>query len=416
MGMRLAMFTDSFHPELGGIQDSILFNVRELSARGHEVLVVAPAAARRDYVRVNLPVMDVDLGKTVQVYRLPSVPAPSSSQQSRLAIPNGRCWRRVADFDPEVIHSHTFFGIGLEALRTARRLGRPLVGTNHWLVSAFDSYVPAPVRRAYRHLSGRLVARYYQKCDWVTAPSGYALAQMQRLGLRPPSSIISNPIDTSVFRPAAAGERCTLKSRLKLGDAVVVSAGRLGREKHVDVIIRAVAAARECIPHISLVVAGHGSEQTSLQRLACELGLGERVRFVGTLNHAALSELFAAAEVFAIGSTSETQSMVLLQAMACGLPAVAARSGALIEYVDSEAGLLADPNSPVDFARKIVAAMVKSEPLESMRQAATKLAQAFRVESIATKWENLYTQLRLCRRGRIRHPGSRSADLTRHGT
>lgn len=386
------MFTDNFYPELGGIQDSILATVRELGARGHQIMLMAPSASHRDYARVGRAPTEPDLGPNVRICRLPSVHVPSSSQQSRLAIPTGSQWRRVAAFNPYIIHTHTFLGVGLEATRTARRLGLPLVGTNHWNVGAFDVYVPFG-RAVFRRVSSRLVTRYYQKCNWVTAPSRFSLADMQAYGLSRPSSVVSNPIDTAQFRPVGPREKISLKARLKLGNSVVVYAGRLGKEKRIDVLIRAIAAARKHIPQISMVVAGHGSDKSRLEKLASELGLDRQIRFVGTLDHGRLAELFAAADVFAIASTSETQSMVLLQAMACGLPVVGAQSGGLSEHIPGSVGRQVNADDPTEVAEQLTAILSCPQMQAQMGCAARSFVQTFSVPSIADAWEAIYTRL-----------------------
>ena len=389
MNVRLAVFSDSFYPELGGIQDSILATARELGARGHQILLVAPAAAPRDFTRIGLPVREPDLGPNVRIHRVRSMPVPSSSQQSRLAIPSRQSRDAVAAFEPNLIHTHTFLGIGLQAVRTARGLETPLIGTNHWSVGGFDLYVPF-FRGAFRRITSRLVARYYQQCDCVTAPSQFTIEEMQTSGLRRPCSVVSNPIDTTLFHTVTPQTKQELKSRLNLGNSVVVCAGRLGREKRVDVLIRAIAAARQSVPDISLVVAGHGSARDQLEKLANELGIADRVRFVGTLNHAALAELFAAADAFAIASTSETQSMVLLQAMACGLPVVGAVAGGLVEHIPPSVGSLADSADPTDFAQKLAQLLAEPRAIEPMKQASRTFAERFSITSIADTWEDIY--------------------------
>ena len=388
VNLRLAVFSDNFYPELGGIQDSILATARELGARGHKILLIVPSASRRDYARINQPAFEPDMGSSVQIHRVASLPVPSSSQQSRLAIPNPGCMRVVEAFAPQLIHTHTFLGIGWQAIRCACRLRTPLIGTNHWAVSGFDLYLPW-ARRAFRRLSSHLVARYYQHCEWVTAPSQYTIDEMKSSGLRRSCSVVSNPIDTTLFHPVAPVTKQALKARLGLGHSVVVCAGRLGREKRVDVIIRAIAAARRRIADVSLVVAGHGAARPQLEQLARDVGINEQIRFVGTLDHRALAELFAAADVFSIASTSETQSMVLLQALACGLPVVGARAGGLTEHIPPGVGALADPLSPEDFAAKIVR-LFETRTLEPTRQAARAFVEPFSIASIADAWEDLY--------------------------
>lgn len=411
--LRIAMFSDNFHPELGGIQDSILASARALGARGHRILLFAPAASARDYARANLPVAEPELGPNVTVRRLFSLPVPSSSQQSRVVVPLGRCWREAAGFGAALVHSHTFLGVGFEALRTARRLGLPLVGTNHWAVGAFDLYAPV-ARDAFRRVSLRAVTRYYQACDRVTGPSRFTIDDMVAGGLTRPCSVISNPIDTDIFRPAAGAARQVLKDELGLTGETIVYAGRLAREKCIDVLIRAFAGLAAGRPAALLVLAGHGSARGELEALAQQLGVAERVRFTGTLSHAALARLFAASDVFAIASTSETQSMVLLQAMACGLPVVGARRGGLIEHIPQEAGQLAEPGQADAFRENLVRILADQAMRERMGVAARRFAEAFSVTAIADAWEDVYRRL-LADAAARPMPGVGAEDLARSG-
>ncbi len=182
--LRLAMFTDSFYPELGGIQDSIAACAAELGARGHQVTICAPDAAPRDFARRGLAPIELDMGPNVRVHRSPSVALPSSSQQSRLAFTIGSGGRDAASLLPDIVHSHTFLSLGRHALRVARYSGAPLVGTNHWAVGAFDFYAPV-ARGVLRRLAVAAVTRYYRRCDWVTGPSAFTTSELLRSGLGP---------------------------------------------------------------------------------------------------------------------------------------------------------------------------------------------------------------------------------------
>lgn len=389
--MRLAIFTDSFYPELGGIQDSIATTARALCGRGHDLLVCAPAAARSDYRAAGLPCAKIDLGERVRVERLFSLPLPSSTRQSRLLLPTGRRWRMLEGFRPDLIHTHTFLGAGWEALVAARRLQVPLVGTNHWAIEAFGTYVPfaaAPLART----AVRAVASYYDRCDLVTGPSRCAIEELAAHGLRRPSTVVSNPIDTERFRPATAAHKQRLKARFGFSDATVLYAGRLAIEKDIDVLIRSVARLRRDVPNVMLALAGHGTARPRLERLARQLGVAPRVRFLGTLDPTSLSDACRAADVFSIASRSETQSMVLLQAMSSGLPAVGARWRALSEYLPEGAGFLAEPGSAEDFAAKLSILLTRPDLRRRMGERAALGAQRFGTGRIVETWESLYAR------------------------
>lgn len=124
-----------------------------------------------------------------------------------------------------------------------------------------------------------------------------------------------------------------MRAEFDLSGFVVLYTGRLATEKHVDVIIRAIAVARYQIPWISLVITGHGSEEGTLQRLATDLHLRDRIKFLGTVSAEVLPRIYKAADVFAIASTAETQSLSLMKAMATAIPVVGVKARGLTEYI-----------------------------------------------------------------------------------
>lgn len=390
--MRILVFTDSFYPELGGIQDSLAVTSRELGARGHTVLLCAPTAADRDYAISGLPVHEIDLGGNVTVRRMFSLPTPSSTRQSRLLLPTLQRWREMAHFGPDLVHAHTFLGAGWEAVRTARRLRVPLIGTNHWAVGEFGVYFPVSAQFFARATIGA-VTRFYNQCDQVTAPSRSVLREMCAFGLRKPHCVVSNPIDTSSFAPAPPPERERLKRSLGFSPATILYAGRLAVEKNIDILIRALALLAGRNPDVMLALAGHGTARPGLEALAREQGVASQVRFLGTLGTAELGDACRAADVFATASTSETQCMALLQGMSAGLPAVGADWRALREYIPADAGFLADPHQPNDFATKLDV-LLRDLPLRyGMGEQAARFAEHFSVARVADDWERLYASV-----------------------
>lgn len=392
--MRIAVFTDSFYPELGGIQDSVLSECRELGKRGHQVVIFAPRAGRQDFTLAGVPEQEADMGENVQVRRLFSLPIPSSTGQSRLLVPTGRRWRQLRPFAPDIIHTHTFLGAGREALSAARHLGVPVVGTNHWAIGEFGGYTPFSAR-FFAKFSIHAVTRYYNHCAMVTGPSHSVIDEMCAFGLRRPHCVVSNPVDTALFSPVSDTQRATLKQAYGFSHSTIVYAGRLANEKKIEVLIRALPLIAIQAPDVMLVLAGHGSARRRLEQLAYALGVGDRVRFTGTLDKAALADVFHAAEIFAIASTSETQSMVLIQAMSAGLPVVGARWRALPEYIDAQSGFLAQPGDHEDFARKLTQLLSSPALRKQMGEHAVRKTKQFSITTVTNRWEQIYAQASL---------------------
>ncbi len=337
---------------------------------------------------IGVPVAELDLGPNVTVRRLWSLPVPSSTRQSRLVVPIPmRAMRAFRRSRPDIVHSQTFFGLGLEALIAARRLGIPIIGTNHTAVRAFAPFLP--VGAAWAEL---LVLGYYNRCDIVTAPSRSVFDELGAGRLRRPLEIISNPIDTATFHPAAPAEGAgpAAASGPRRG---LVYAGRLAAEKNIDTILRALALLRRRGRTIGLALAGHGGAEPQLRALASELGVDRQIVFTGTLAKSRLALLFQAAEIFVNMSVSETQSMALLQAMACGLPAIGANCRALPEFINASHGFVVEPRDHVALAERIDLLLADSRRRATLGLNAVAFARRFRTEAVVDRWERTYRSL-----------------------
>lgn len=387
--MRIAVFTDYFFPELGGIQDSIATTARALGARGHQVDIHAPFYAARDYRRVGATVREADLGSRVRVRRRLSLPFPSSTRQSRAAGISPFGWASLTGRSrPDVIHVHSFFGIGLEALLNGACLGIPIVGTNHTTIAGFADHIPVSVARASAY-----VLWFYNQCGTITAPSRSVFDELGRDRLRRPHEVISNPIDTALFAPEPGGDNKMARGRFGLQGPVITYAGRLGAEKNIDIVLHATAALRDQGVAATLAIAGHGSHESILRNLAAKLRIADRVRFLGTLAHEELALLLQISDTFVIMSTSETQSMVLLQAMACGVPVVAARTRALPEFVGPDNGALTDPHDAAGLAQVLGGLLAAPVRRRDMGAAGRRRAEKFSVAAVTDRWEILYRSM-----------------------
>lgn len=386
--MKIAIFSDSFYPELGGIQDSLASLGLELSKRGHQINFYAPKYSAKDFSVAKIPNKEINLGKNVKIIRFFSLPVPSPTKQSRLVVPLGLRWRQTAEFKPDIIHSHTFFGLGIEAIVAARRLKLPLVGTNHWVITEFNNYSPV-ARELFSKLSLKYIIWYYNHCNSVSAPSQTVLSEMQEKGFYKPHQVISNPIDLSIFKPIN-DDKSKLKKEFNLSQVSLVYAGRLGKEKKVDILIRAVALVKYYAPKINLAIAGHGSDEPRLKELVKKLNLKANIKFFGTLDKIKLNRLYNASDIFTITSTSESQSMVLLQAMACGLPVIGVNWRALPEYINHSNGYVVAANNPKEMADKIINLLKHENERNRLGRGGLAYVQQFSAANIAKKWEELY--------------------------
>ncbi len=373
--MRIALATDIYLPQISGVADSVDLLARTLLGRGHAVRIYAP----------ELPGAEPD----PIVLRRPAWALPGSGGGLALVAPFG-VLRDLRRFGPDIVHTHSCSTIGLAAMVAARRLGRPLVGTDHTFPADYLHYVGldyAPVRFAAR----KAAALYYNRCAYVTTPSRSLLSELEEHGLCRPAAVVSNHIPAQIFRPLP--QRAELKARLGLRRPTLLLFGRIAVEKNLDFALDVFA--RVCgAMDLDLAVVGDGPYRAGFESRVRAHDLAARVRMFGVLRGAPLVEAINACDVFLTTSWSETQSMTMVQAMACGLPVVAARAGGLVEYVeDGRTGFLVDPEDPQSFVPPILALFHDPDLRARMSRAALASTAAFDPETITARFEEIYRGL-----------------------
>ncbi len=316
--MNVLMFTNTYLPIVGGVSESVQRLKRCLQAAGHRVLVVAPRLEgqpreERDVVRVA----------AVQHFNGSdfSLPVP---------IP-GQLHDEVEAFEPDIVHSHHPFLLGDTAARTAETYGLPLIFTHHTLYEHYTHYVPGDSPRMQR-FAVALATQYTRLCDEVIAPSESIRDLLYEREANPRISVVPSGVDTARF---AIGDGDGWRRRLGIpGDAYVIGhLGRLAREKNLDFLARGVAEALVHASGAHFLVVGDGDARAAMQAPFAEAGVAERVHFAGRLQGRALIDAYHAMDVFAFASHSETQGMVIAEAMAAGLPVVAVQAPGVREVV-----------------------------------------------------------------------------------
>ena len=358
--MRVGLFTNNYLPFCGGVTVSVETLRRGLEARGHEAWVLAPRFP-------GAP----DGGP--RILRYPSIPAPTYPEFS-LPVPySRRLARQVRGLDFDVFHAHHPFLLGPAARRLARRQARPLVFTYHTRYDKYAHYVP--LRRTLVEAAARLLStRFAARADAILAPSAVLRDELRERGVRAPIAVVPTGVDLSRFSP---GDRTTARraSRIEDGALVILYVGRLDREKSVDRVLAAFARIAGTLPQARLVLVGHGTQAEALRRMAGGLHAATRVTFVGVCAHEKLAEHYRAADLFLFASETETQGLVLAEAAACGLPAVAVDAPGCAEVVhDGDTGVLTK-GDPSALAEAAIALLVDPARRAAMALRARQLAE-----------------------------------------
>jgi glycosyltransferase involved in cell wall biosynthesis len=181
-----------------------------------------------------------------------------------------------------------------------------------------------------------------------------------------------------------------LRKKFGFTDATIIHAGRLAAERNIDVIIKAMPDVLKKIPTAQLALVGRGVAEKDLELLAKKLGVANSVRFLGFLEKPALAEAYNASKIFVITSTSDTQSMVMMQAMASGLPIIGVKARALPEYINSKNGILIEPGDEKTLAKKIILLLKEAALRKKLALGARNFANKFSAPEVAKEWEEIY--------------------------
>jgi len=303
--MRVGFFTEVTAPIRNGVVVSVRMLAEALADRGYDVATIAPW-------------FPGNAGEA-KLVRVPSCPLPTASGY-RLALPGAARRELAAALDgAAIVHAHSAFVMGAAALREARRRDVPLVFTYHTRLEAYAHYAPGPPELARRAL--RLLARSYaDAADLVIAPSAAIASDLAEAGVRRPIAIVPTGIDAAVFARGRRNRGLRATAGAASEASLVLCAGRLAREKNLELALEAFVR----LPRSSrLVFVGDGPHRAALAALAGRLGVAGRTCFLGDRPRGELPDWFASADVLAFTSTTETQGLVLVEALAAGCPVVA---------------------------------------------------------------------------------------------
>jgi len=384
--MRILMTSHGYPPSVSGVTLVVQKIARAMARRGHAVTVVT-ASDRPD------PYDDEDEG--VRLVRVRSAPNPFWEEGPIPFIGQKDLEEIAAHVQPDILHAHDAAVLGLQLVRLSRNTGLPLMATCY--------YVPRFVARhvmwsdeppeVIESMVWAYSTWFFNQFDHVVFATAAHQQLFSQKGLHVPRTIISNGVDTTRYRPLDdpaedVGERYGLPPGQR-----ILFVSRLAKDKEIDILIRAmphVCAEREA--HLLLV--GRGDDRVRLEALTKELGLQWCVHFLGFVPEEDMPALYRAANLFAIASTCEVQSLPTLQATAAGLPVVAADAVALPELVrDGFNGFLVPPGEPQAMARAMLDILRGTDLAARMGRASLSIARSHAEMRTFDLYENLYRQM-----------------------
>lgn len=379
--MKILMLTNTYLPHVGGVANSVSSFVTALRARGHEVVVVAPT-------------FDETPEDETGVVRVPAIQHFNGSDFSyRLPAPR-RLSQAIERFQPDIVHAHHPFLLGDTAVRIAAGRALPLVFTHHTMYERYTHYVPgdSPMMKQF---VARLATDYANLCDHIIAPSESIEAILRQRGVTTPITAIPTGIDPARF---AQGDDTSLRQRLNIEpDALVVGhVGRLAPEKNLAFLASAIAQFIKTHASAHALIVGGGPSEQDVRAAFEAHGVEARLHMTGSLSGQPLINAYHAMDVFAFASETETQGMVIAEAMAAGVPVIAVDAPGAREVVhDGENGRLLTRTDESAFVAALTwFANLDAPQRMALQHAARETGESLSIDRCVDRLVEVYTAAR----------------------
>ncbi len=381
--MNILIVTETYFPTISGVANSTDSIARYMISEGHTVTIIAPHPVIKG---------KVELIPGLRVITTPSVKDPIFADKPMSIFPLGfpTIWKTLHTNRFDIIHIQEPGSIGITALIIAKMMHIPTVGAQHTMPQQVATFF-GPFFKIGMLVAIGITRAVYNFYDSVMTPTETMVKYLRSEGIHVPVYAISNGIDTNTFFPKPPDKNAKKTYSLPSHKILFAYLGRIDKDKHIDIAIRAMTKTG---PNIHLVIAGFGKEQSVLVKLAKQLGVEEKVTFIGKLTEAEMIQVYRSVDCFVIPSPVESQSIVTLQALAIGLPVIAANAGALPELVhDNENGFLIKADDVNGFAQKMDL-MAKDEKLrKKFGEESRKISLNHHKPTVLHKLEEIYLGL-----------------------
>ena len=375
--MHIAHYTNTYRPVVSGVVRSVSAFRRALTEAGHNVFVFSQDTSGFEDTEPF-------------IFRYPAIELPFHNNFP-LIIPVSSFIDRVLPIlKLDIIHTHHPFLLGQTAAHKAQELDLPLVFTFHTRYRDYSHYISLN-QSMVKEAIDRLLGTFMQQCHHIIVPSPSIKKMLAELyGLTEQVTVLPTGIDLAPYQ-LADGTRI----RQKQGwgeEKILITVGRLAREKNWETLIKAAAQVIQQVPKVRLVILGDGDERSDLEKLAKELDITARVDFLGLIPFEEVPDYLAAADLFCFASATETQGLVTMEAMAAGLPVVAVKAGGTADVIeDGRDGLLTD-DDPGALAQAIIRLLQDDDLRDSLQTAALKKVETFNIKHQAEQLVSVYWQ------------------------
>lgn len=378
--MLTLMLSDVYFPRINGVSTSIETFRGALAAQDVQTQLIAPRYASE--------------ADTPDIIRVPARRVLGDPEDRLVHYGKLRRAALKAAADCDVIHIQTPFAAHYAGLHAARALHKPVIATYHTLFEEYlQHYIPWLPAAGLRGLARRFSRGQCNALDAVIVPSTAMRERLGEYGVTRPLHVLPTGLPASAFAPGD-GEAFRARHGIPVEQPVALFVGRVAHEKNIDFLLRAVTIARRSLPDLLFLITGEGPARADLEQQATQLGLRDQVRFLGYLDRKReLPSAYAAADAFIFASRTETQGLVLLEAMAQRCPVVALAIMGTADILQPGRGCRIAPDDPTGFAQALVNLLADPVARSQLGDAARTYAKAWSDQALATRLADLYRSL-----------------------
>ena len=387
--MKIAFFSDTFHPSVNGVASSLIHFSQGLSDLGHQVILFIPKHPEFKASSIQLP-------KDLIIIEVPSIDG-KVYPDLRIAWPKLFIHSRLKQFQPDIIHIHSPLLIGLSGLVLGKSMNIPTIFTHG---TKFDHEDFIKIIRLFRiPIMSKLLSngftginkRILNLHDHVIVSTKSIFNEVADMGLANKSSIVPIPVPLEIL---TAGKKHGLSKRRNLGiHQALIYVGRLSHEKNIDMLIKVFDKLAQKHPQLKLVIIGDGPYRNNYFSLSSQLGILDRIIWTGEIKHQKLVKegYYYLGDIFVTFSRFETLGLSTIEAMACGLIPVGVKNTATEEVI-GDAGITVN-YANIGSAVKAIDQLLQSPDNSKLNQKAILRAKQYSINKCTNQLVDTYTQI-----------------------
>ena len=388
--MKIVLATESYYPNIDGGAVAQHRLVMELSRQGHDVKVIAPGLNFKN-------IHEKDNGSVIYRPRGITLPLYMNNRYHFSPLPYFYIKKIIKKFKPDIINTCSPYPNSLSAHRVGRLYDIPIVGSVHMLPeNMLSPWMHKFYYSKLKAFSWKYLVFYYNRVNLATIPTKTGADMYKEKGLDTDITPISNGVDTKMFNPKNDG--AYLRDKFSLPDKkTVIYTGRICAEKNLDVLIHAIPNILKNVDAHFLLCGSGGGYKDQMKQLVKKLEIEDHVTFIDFLSWEDYPNIYSAADVFIMPAEAELQSIVTLEAIACGLPAVVVDRGAVHELVKNDNGFVFPSKNSEVLSEQISKILIDDKLAKQMSRKSLELVKEHNMAFVASKFEKIYEKALDCK-------------------